>query len=149
MCVKEEVLLLKKQIIADRALMGSLSSAHEQQLHEYVLLIENKENEIKNLQEMLNERIAPDISADAEVVPLTKSPVQKPGELPDSNKNNDTNLSNNSDDKAADGLNNKCWTCNDDLFGYVIPCASCRREYHSICIKKNQANIYVCNTCMT
>ncbi len=139
-------MLLKKQIIADRALMGSLSSAHEQQRHEYVLLVENKENEIKNLQEMLNERISPDVSANAVAVTLHEAPVETGESLPD--KNNGTTQSN-SNNKAASGLSSKCWTCNDDLFGYVIPCASCRREYHSICIKKNQTNIYVCNTCMT
>ena len=100
------------------------------------------------MQEILNERIAPDVSANAEAATPHEAPVETSELLPDAKNNNGTNQSN-SNNKAAGGLSNKRWACDDDLFGYVIPCASCRREYHSICIKKNQANIYVCNTCMT
>lgn len=140
-------MILKKQVIADRALMASMSSAHEQQLNEYVLLVENKDNEISNLQEMLNERIAPVLSSTTTDAPVLRHDlpiVEKPSDVLLPGVTNHVNAQ----DGKADS-NNKCWSCNDDLFGYVIPCATCRKEYHSICIKKNQNNVYVCSSCMT
>lgn len=144
-------MLLKKQIIADRAMLTSLSSAHEQELNDYVLLVENKQNDINNLQEMLNERIATADPVSTDTV-LQEAGSDRPGELLFNTTNrvgsNGHNTSKNNNLTSNNHIN-KCWACNDALFGYVVPCATCHKEYHSICIKKNQANAYVCNTCMT